>query len=407
MGKIFKCLSVIGLLFSFIVFSFVGYAQIEVDDVFVSEKAEDIRLSGIYSAELKDAVKTVRNSNDEAYDAEIKVFGLFPAKEAKITVSKRRYVVPGGDIFGIKLYTQGLIVTKIGDVKTQSGTVSPGKEAGIEVGDTIVSVNSEQISENSRLEEIIRQSKGKALKFIIKRNDKEKKLELTPVMDSDDKSYRLGLWVRDSCAGIGTITFYDRDTGSFGGLGHAVCDVDTGQIMPLSGGEAVSAEISSCYKGNSGSPGELCGVFTGKSLGTLNINCESGIFGVLKNYDKNREVVPVAQKQEVKEGKAQIISTVDKNKTQYYDVEITKIYSSKDSQQKNMSIKITDSDLIEKTGGIVQGMSGSPIIQNGMLVGAVTHVYVDDPLQGYAVFAENMLKKIDEKADKNSENVAA
>jgi len=406
MGKFFKCLSVIGLLFSFIVFSFVGYAQIEVEDDLVVQKAEDIRLSGIYSAELKNAI-AVQKSKEEMFDAEIMVFGLFPAKNAKVTVSKRRYVVPGGDIFGIKLYTQGLIVTKIGEVKTDSATVCPGKDAGIEVGDTIISVNGERISENSRLEEIIKQSKGQTLNFTVRRNDKEKELELTPRLDSDDKAYRLGLWVRDSCAGIGTITFYDRDTGNFGGLGHAVCDVDTGQIMPLSGGEAMGAEISSCYKGNSGSPGELCGVFTGECIGKLNLNCETGIYGVLKNFDKNKEVIPVAQKQEVKEGKAQIISTVDKNKTQYYDVEITKIYSSKDSKQKNMSIKITDPDLIEKTGGIVQGMSGSPIIQNGMLVGAVTHVYVDDPLQGYAIFAENMVKKIDENADKTSNDVAA
>ena len=285
MGKFFKCLSVMGLLFSFIVFSFVGYAQFDVEDDFTVEKAEDIRLSGIYSAELKNEAESVQKTIDNVYDAKINVFGIFPAKDAKITVSRRRYVVPGGEVFGIKLYTQGLIVTKVGEVKTKNDTVNPGKDAGIETGDTIISVNGEQVNEITKLEEIVQESKGKSLKVKIIRKDREKELSLTPVIDADDNAYRIGLWVRDSCAGIGTMTFYDRDTGNFAGLGHAICDVDTGQILPLSGGEAMNAEISSCYKGNKGTPGELCGVFKDKSIGTLNLNCETGIYGILSDFD--------------------------------------------------------------------------------------------------------------------------
>ena len=407
MAKIFKVLSVMGLVFSFVVFSFVGYAQISIADEFVVEKAEDLSLSKVFSAHLTETAKTVRKSEKSVYDAQINVFGFIPAKRTKITVSKRKYVVPGGNVFGIKLYTQGLIITKIGEVTTENGKISPGEKAGLQVGDNILSVNSEKISENSRFEEIVKQSEGKTLKLIIKRNSQEKEIILKPVKDSDDKTYRLGLWVRDSSAGIGTMTFYDRDTGAFAGLGHAVCDVDTGQVMPLSGGEAMGAHISSCYKGSKGSPGELCGVFTGNRIGKLNINSEAGIYGVLNVFDNKSNVMPVARKQEVKTGKAQIISTVDKNNAQYYDVEITKIYSSKDSQQKNMSIRITDTELIEKTGGIVQGMSGSPIIQNGMLIGAITHVYVDDPLQGYAIFAENMVNEIEKMEETDKSDVAA
>ncbi len=386
MAKVFKIITAIALVFACVSLSFVGYAQYEIPNEIRVEKAENIKLNSFYTAKI---------SNADSKNADIMAFGIIPAKSAKLTLSTRRYMVVSGDVFGIKLYTKGLIVTQVGKVKTIKDTVIPGADAGLKNGDMIISVNGKRVTQNTQLEDAVKKSNGKALKLVVKRNQEKLNLNIKPEIDKNDGVYRIGVWVRDSCAGIGTMTFYDRNTGVFAGLGHAVCDVDTGQLMPLSDGEAMSADIKGCYKGVNGNPGELCGVFTGKSIGNLTENHTTGIYGKLDDFDKNAQVMPVAQKQEVKEGAAQIVSTVDKKGPRYYDVEITKIYSSKNSLQKNMSVKITDDRLIKKTGGIVQGMSGSPIIQNGMLVGAVTHVYVNDSLQGYGVFAENMVDEMD------------
>ena len=215
-------------------------------------------------------------------------------------------------------------------------------------------------------------------------------MKLLPARSKVDSKFKAGLWVRDSSAGIGTVTFYDRKNGIFAGLGHAVCDVDTGEELPISGGDAVNAAVKGCYKGKDGSPGELCGVFAPGEIGELYENCGIGVYGAFSELPKTGEM-PVAIVDEVKTGKAQIISTVDADGPQYYDIEITKIYTK--SGQRNMIIEVRDKRLIEKTGGIVQGMSGSPIVQNGMLVGAVTHVFINDPLKGYAIFAQTMAEE--------------
>ena len=193
---------------------------------------------------------------------------------------------------------------------------------------------------------------------------------------------------------MGTVTFVDNTTGLFAGLGHAICDVDTGDAMPLRTGDIVGATIRGCVKGTSGTPGELCGVFSTGVIGELFINGNKGVYGILNKTEKKAKRIPVALCEEVKVGKAEIISTVNGTTPDYYEIEIVKIYKS-DGEEKNMVIKVTDEDLLKKTGGIVQGMSGSPIIQNGMLVGAVTHVFVNDPQQGYAIFAEQMLDTAD------------
>lgn len=331
------------------------------------------------------------SSVESEYTTSVKLFNIFPIKSAKVKVSRRRYVVPGGNAFGIRLYTKGVMIIRIDEVTTSSGNISPGKKAGLKEGDMIISVDGVDVYRNRELSAMLAASGGKTLKLVIERDSKKKEMEFTPVYCSEDKTYKGGLWVRDSTAGIGTVTWYDRVTGIFAGLGHAVCDADTGEIMPLSGGDAVEAEIKGCYKGTSGSAGELCGVFSSGTIGNLYINGETGIYGIMDSFDENENVIPVALRQEVKAGAARIISTVDGDGATYYDIEIEKVFNTDDTQR-NMIIKVTDPRLLEKTGGIVQGMSGSPIIQNGMLVGAVTHVFVDDPTEGYGIFAENMIE---------------
>lgn len=340
-------------------------------------------LTGI-SAKSPDAI-------EDEYVTSIKLFNIFPIKKAKVTVTQRKYVVPGGNVFGIRLYTRGVMVIRIDEVTTPSGNVSPGRNAGLKEGDMIISVNGVSITRNKELSAIFSSSKGESLKMQIERGGQLKEIVFTPVL-ADDSSYKGGLWIRDSTAGIGTISWYDRNNGIFAGLGHAVCDVDTGEVMPLAGGDAVEATVNGCYKGSSGSAGELCGVFSTGIIGDLYINGNTGIYGVMKEYDKSADTVPVALKREVKEGAAQIICTVDESGPKFYDVMITKVFSSDTRNQRNLTLKVTDKSLIEKTGGIVQGMSGSPIIQNGMLVGAVTHVFLDDCTEGYGILAEDMLE---------------
>ena len=303
-------------------------------------------------------------------------------------MSQRRYVTVGGGIFGIRLYTRGVLIVGSEEIDTAAGAVSPAARAGLKKGDIILEINGAPVSRNNDISSAVESSGGDEIELLIERAGKRQTVSLLPVRSRTDKKFKAGLWVRDSSAGIGTVTFYDRKNGIFAGLGHAVCDVDTGEVLPISGGDAVNAAIKGCYKGKDGSPGELCGVFAPGEIGELYENCGIGVYGAFEALPQGEEI-PVAIIDEVKTGKAQIISTVDGNGPQYYDIEITKLYTK--SGQRNMTVEVCDERLIEKTGGIVQGMSGSPIIQNGMLVGAVTHVFVNDPRKGYAIFAQTMI----------------
>ncbi|MCL1952136.1 MAG: PDZ domain-containing protein, partial [Oscillospiraceae bacterium] len=263
---------------------------------------------------------------------------------------------------------------------------------GLRSGDVITEINGREVNRKSEVSRAIEDSGGTPLRMTVERGGSVLQLECAPVESAAGGKYLAGLWIRDSSAGIGTVTFYDKASGTMAGLGHAICDVDSGEVIPISGGELVSARVMGCYKGADGAPGELCGVFEPEVLAALEINGDTGVYGEIGAGVPDGELLPVALKSEVKTGPAQIAVTVSGKEKQYYDVEITKVSSNLNAAQKNMTVRVTDPALIETTGGIVQGMSGSPIIQNGMLVGAVTHVFVNSPLEGYAIFAETMLE---------------
>ena len=390
MRNCFRVFSVICFFLAGAVLMFVtiGYARIP-DEMTVNE-FDEINVGKTYVCQALNS-NSPSLTNEEQYVTSVKLFNIFPVKKAKVTVTQRQYVVPGGNVFGIRLYTRGVMVIRIDEVTTPSGNQSPGKSAGLKEGDMILSVNGNVVTRNKELSSLIAASEGETLQMVIERNGEEKKIDFTPVLSAEG-TYKGGLWIRDSTAGIGTVTWYNRSNGIFAGLGHAVCDVDTGEVMPLSGGDAVNAEIRGCYKGTAGSAGELCGIFSSGSIGNLYINSDTGIYGIMNSFDENSSALPVALRQEVKTGACRIICTVDGEGPQYYDAEITKVYANTSDSQRNLTIRITDERLIAKTGGIVQGMSGSPIVQNGMLAGAVTHVFVDDPTEGYGIFAENMLE---------------
>lgn len=334
-------------------------------------------------------VTKIQNNEFSDNETQVKLLNIIPVKKTVINNTKRQYVVLGGENFGIKIYTDGVVIVGMDCVETENGTKNPAKEAGFKVGDIIKTVDDVYIQSNSHFAKILQASNGKQLNIKIERQGREQNIRFMTLKEKNTNKYRAGLWVRDSTAGLGTISFYNPENGSFAGLGHGVYDIDTGKILPLGKGEVCSVTISDIYESKKGNVGELCGVLDSKTTGNLCINCEMGVYGFVTCPQK--EKIPVAIKSEVKQGKAQIACSVN-NKVEYYDIEITKVFSKSPSVNKDMIIKITDEKLIDITGGIVQGMSGSPIIQNGMLVGAVTHVFVNNPKQGYAILAEKMLE---------------
>lgn len=335
---------------------------------------------------------SVYSSTGNTFRMDLKLLGLINIKPVSVQVVDRRVVALCGTPFGIKMVTDGVMVVGTGAVTDcNSRAVSPAQTAGIQEGDIILSINGEKISSKKQLTKLVESSAGQPLSLVVRRGEQLTSLHLSPVRSSLDNSYHLGLWVRDSSAGIGTMTFYDPNNGCFAGLGHAICDVDTGQLMPLSQGEIVEASIIGVHAGKSGSPGQLQGAFVAnRSIGSLYTNSYNGVYGRLMNQPVDAQTIPMVQCQEVRQGPVKILTTVSGQKPQLFDACIEKLSLSQDEPTKNMVLRITDSDLLELSGGIVQGMSGSPIIQDGMLVGAVTHVFVNDPTRGYGIFAENM-----------------
>lgn len=394
MKRFFKALSISLFALCIAVYSAVIYGTASLPDEFHITESDQINLGSVFSAEEGEQVQAAGTiGSGTQVKSRITALKVFPVKDITINVTKRQYVGLGGDVFGIKLYTKGVIVVSMDSVTTSSGSADPAASAGLKCGDVITQINGESALSSQQLTDAVEQSQGKALAIKVDRNGEILDLTLKPAMSVNGK-YKAGIWVRDSSAGIGTITYYDDNSMMFAGLGHGVCDVDTGKIMPLNDGEAVRARVNGFYKSSAGNPGELCGVFSDVVLGSLRVNHETGIFGEL-SQPSGAKTVPVALESEVKLGKAQMITTIDDSGPQYYDIEIVKIYPSSDLSSRNMIIKVTDAELLEKTGGILQGMSGSPIVQNSMLVGAVTHVFVNEPQQGYAIFAGRMLDTMD------------
>lgn len=392
MKKIIKCfccalMSLCALLMSAVVYGFYTLP----DEMYTLE-GSDIDV-GFYSCTFSDEQTKNKSRAVSAvgeYKVNISLFDKIPVKISNLTVSNRRYVVPSGDIIGLRMFTDGVMIVATDTVDSEKGAVNPSKTARLETGDVIRAIDGIKIESSAQVEQLVASSGGKTLRIEYTRNGATLSAEITPEYSVSEQRYKTGLWIRDSAAGIGTMTFYEKSTGFFASLGHAVCDIDTGEILPLSNGDIVDASISGCVKGKAGTAGELCGSFKNQSLGALFLNDGCGVFGYLTKTDKSAEEIPIALKSEIRTGSAQIIATVENESKAYYDIEIEKL-NPDDKDGKNMIIKIKDAALIEKTGGIVQGMSGSPIIQDGRLVGAVTHVFLNDPTRGYGIFAETML----------------
>ncbi len=304
-----------------------------------------------------------------------------------------RTVIPLGRAVGIKLFSDGVMVVGLSDVATAAGGSSPAKDCGLREGDIITHINSEEVDSIEQVQTILQDVGGEKMSIRAMRGEKQVQMTAQAVQCSADGAYKLGAWIRDSMAGIGTMTFYEPESGVFGALGHGINDVDTALLMPLQSGSIMYAEVTDVQKGACGAPGELHGAFqVSRDMGEMYANTVGGVFGTLSDESLcgGARPVEIAARREVKVGEATILSNIAGDRVEEYQVEITRIYPDA-GDTRNLMLKVTDPRLLEATGGIVQGMSGSPILQNGKLVGAVTHVLVNNPTEGYGILAETML----------------
>ena len=305
-----------------------------------------------------------------------------------------RSVIPMGSAVGIKLFSQGVLVVGFTDVVTEAGPANPARQAGMREGDVITHLDGQAVSSIEEVRDILAQEGGEDLDLTIRRDGREEEMTVRAVQCAADGAYKLGAWIRDSMAGIGTLTFADPETGLFGTLGHGVNDVDTSVLMQLQSGSITPAAVAGVVKGEDGRPGELRGAFTADTdLGTLFANTEQGVFGYLTDPSSlTGQVVPVAEPGQVHPGPATILANVSGTRVEAYDVEILKVFDHA-LDTRDLMLKVTDQDLLAQTGGIVQGMSGSPILQDGRLAGAVTHVLIDHADRGYGILASHMLDR--------------
>jgi stage IV sporulation protein B len=333
-----------------------------------------------------------------SYNTTLALEGVLPVKTVRTIVTQRPVVTVCGTPFGIKMFSDGALVVAFTDISTRYGGANPAKEAGLKLGDLIIRVGGSATKSNDALSAAINAADGAPVEVVFIRGGEQRTVTLTPAK-SETGQWMAGIWVRDSSAGVGTLTFVDESTGIFAGLGHSISDGDTGESIALRTGEIVPCRIVGCQKGIAGSPGELQGQFSGTlAVGTIRANGATGVYGTTRSAFSGTQM-EVAFSQEVTEGPAQILTTVSGEDPALYAVEIEHVRAGADAENRNLVVRVTDPALLELTGGIVQGMSGSPILQNGRLAGAVTHVLVNDPARGYGIFAQTMLEEADDAAN--------
>jgi len=320
-----------------------------------------------------------------------KLLGLLPIRTVKLTVEPQRVLFPGGQSVGVAINTGGVVVVGNSDL---GKTPSPARLAGIRSGDVIQSVDGTDIFGAAELSTCL--ADGETARLGVLRDGKLMECEVTPAQDERDGQYRLGAWVRDSTAGVGTLTFCDPETNGFGALGHAITDIDTGVLMPVGEGGIYNNRVVEVKPSRAGAPGELTGDFLGETeaLGSVALNTEYGIFGHSSKPVESTvypEGLPAAKRRQIHAGKATLLTTLDEGGVREYACEVVRLSDRAEPASRAMVIRVTDPELLERTGGIVQGMSGSPLIQDGRIIGAITHVMVNDPTMGYGICIETML----------------
>lgn len=348
-------------------------------------------------------VSEIQKTSSENYNVsnmEFKLLGIVPVKTANITRIEDIEVVPVGKIIGLKLYTNGVLVVGKSEIEdSNSNMIRPYENTDIVEGDTILSINNQKVESIETLKRIVNNSKGENLNIMLSRNGTTFTSSMKAIQ-SKNKEYKLGLWVKDAATGVGTMTFYEPNSKNFAVLGHGITDSDTDTLINIDYGELVTSKVISIQKGKTESPGEIKGtILNQQKIGTVNKNTQFGIYGNLENLTSlnidTSNAVKVASRDEISLGEAKILCSLDtNNKAEEYSIDIEKIYFDNDYNNKSMLIRITDNRLIEKTGGIIRGLSGAPIMQNGKFIGAITNVLVSNPEVGYGIFADLMIKEI-------------
>lgn len=329
-------------------------------------------------------------------DFDLSFFNIFKLKEINVNVISKTKIIPMGNAIGMKLYTDGVLVVGMSEIEGKK----PYENSGIKEGDRIVQIDKKAIDNTEDLMEAVNKCSGKEISVKYIRDNTTITTSIKPIKNSGNQ-YKIGLWVRDAAAGVGTLTFYEPSSGMFGTLGHGILDVDTSELIKIANGELVTTNILNITKGKKGDPGEIRGTIeSGHTIGNIDKNTSFGVFGTLNKTPyiniQNNDEIEVALREEIKIEDAQIICELENGKREKYNIKIQKVFLNNNKDNKSMLIKITDEKLLEKTGGIIQGMSGAPIIQNGKFIGAVTHVLVNDPTIGYGVFADIMIKQMRE-----------
>ncbi len=406
----------ISVLISILLIALIYVSDItNIPDSIILFKEEELDINTIFGMSVKtlevynndnaeDIEQTIQTSTPDHPDTEevvnigISLFGI-PVKEVSVNVIQDIEVIPLGDLIGMKLYTKGVLVVGMSEIYGENNKVyRPYENTGIEEGDTITKINDKDIASTEEMISYINDSKGREIKITYIHNSKVLETNITPV-ETDTNNYKVGLWVRDTAAGVGTATFYDENTGKIAMLGHGILDIDTEELIDISDGKITNTDIVAIVKAENGKTGRIQGIVEEqKEIGTISKNTYYGVYGELYNENElgidASKTMKIALRNEIQTGEATLMCALDNGKVEEYAVEIEKIYLNNNSNNKSMLLTIKDERLLEKTGGIVQGMSGSPIIQNGKLIGALTHVLVQNPKQGYAVFSDIMIKQL-------------
>lgn len=364
--------------------------------LFENEELNLNQILGVVLKEGREEIVQASNTNSKIENKKITVslFNLFNVKTVNVSTVQNTKVIPLGNIIGIKLYSDGVLVIGMTEIEGKK----PYENTGIREGDLITKVDNVQVTTTQALIECVNKSKGQNVKIQYIREGTEYIANIEPVKTKENK-YKIGLWVRDGAMGIGTATYYEPESGKIATLGHGIVDRDTDKLITIESGTLLTSTITKIKKGEEGIPGEIRGVINdSQKIGNINLNTEFGIYGKLEETNRlgidTTNVLDVALKNEIKTGKATILLMLEDGIRKEYEIEIKKTYKNNTEDNKSMLIEITDSELIEKTGGIIQGMSGAPILQNGKFIGAITHVLVNNPIQGYAVFGETMIKQM-------------
>lgn len=366
------------------------------DEIHIT-KGQELDVTQIINSDSVTFEEAITVSQEGSYTLKCSLFGLVPFKEIKVTPVNEQEVCVSGSTVGIYMETEGVLIIDTDKILSEDGSAQDPAKNIVKPGDYIVAFNNRKINSKQDLINDLEELHGEDVILEVKREGETVPVSLTPVKDMKGE-YKLGIWVRDDTQGIGTLT-YVEDNGNYGALGHGISDVDTSDLLDIRDGLLYKAQILSVTRGTKGSPGELSGLIRydlGNILGTICQNTSNGIYGRMKTMENSNiylQRVPVAYKQEIHTGNASILCCVD-GSVKTYKAQITRIDMNHEDSNKSFVIQVTDEELLQKTGGIVQGMSGSPVLQNGKFIGAVTHVFVQDPTSGYGIFAETMLENM-------------